>query len=253
MIKFFHIFALVLYSYTNYYREVNIIPREMAARNYEFGKFGNSFVFLTNINFVSTQAHMFRHLCQYLKVIIFLKVISTIYFLLALLNDFYGTNGVVQNHQKATTIRTTRDFIFTTFTFTMSFACTAYFWTLYVIDPVLILPPDVEALQIPLWYNHTIHTAVTFFMSIELLCTHHTFLSNMKQAFWTGFFIACYLVWMEFLHAMTGAWIYPFLKEISPWQRLGFYGCSLVLGMLGVLFLKFVNNSIIWRRSLSDG
>lgn len=176
---------------------------------------------------------------------------STIYFFLALLNDFYGTNEIIRNHQKSPITRTMRDFIFTTFVFTTSFACTAYFWILYAVDPTLILSPDVEALQIPLWYNHMIHSAVTIFMLIELFWTHHKFLSNVKQAFWAGLFIASYLIWVETLHFCTGAWAYPFMKELLPWQRFAFHIFSLALTVLGNLFVKFLNNSIIWKSRLN--
>lgn len=52
MIKYFHILALILYGYTNYYREFHIFEREMAARNNDLGKYGTSLVYFTHISFV---------------------------------------------------------------------------------------------------------------------------------------------------------------------------------------------------------
>lgn len=52
MIIIFHIFVVVLFYYTNYFREYYVIEKEMRHRNNEFGDFESSYVFLTNINFV---------------------------------------------------------------------------------------------------------------------------------------------------------------------------------------------------------
>lgn len=48
----FHIFVVVLFYYTNYFREYYVIEKEMRHRNNEFGVYESSYVFLTNINFV---------------------------------------------------------------------------------------------------------------------------------------------------------------------------------------------------------
>lgn len=52
MILIFHLIVVVLFYYTNYYREYYMLEKEMKMRDNAFGDYECSYVFLTSINFV---------------------------------------------------------------------------------------------------------------------------------------------------------------------------------------------------------
>lgn len=66
------------------------------------------------------------------------------------------------------------------------------------------------------------------------------------QVLCKGIFIISYLTWVEFLHEATGAWVYPYVGKFSSWQRIAFYVFTLVFGVMGNLFVKYIND-FIWK------
>lgn len=178
-------------------------------------------------------------------------MISTIYFLLALLNNLYGSNEIIPSIKEIPAIRKACDFVFSVFVFSSCCAISIYFWKIFSIDPNLMHPPNVNALHIPTWYNHAIHTLITVCAIFELFWTHHNFPSNERMIFWLGVYMFIYLAWLNLLNILTGAWAYPFLSVFSTLQRIGFYIGTIMFSWTLNLGSKYLN-SLVWSSRVNS-
>lgn len=79
------------------------------------------------------------------------QFIQTLYFLVALLNDFAGTNETLP--KKKPILRKIRDYLFAAFAVPLAINVSGMFWLLYAIDRKLVLPESMDA-YFPGWYNH---------------------------------------------------------------------------------------------------
>lgn len=73
-----------------------------------------------------------------------MQIIQAIYFTLALINDFVGSNELEPKHQLPA-IRRLKDYILATFAFPLALTVGITFWTLMAIDRELILPKAFDA------------------------------------------------------------------------------------------------------------
>lgn len=174
---------------------------------------------------------------------------STIYFVVALLNDLFGSNEIISANKKSPLIRKIRDFFFSANVCSSSFAVTIYFWTIFTIDKNLIMSQETLKV-IPPWYNHSVHSLISVVMLIEMIWTHHKFPSNNTLILWIGLYMTIYTSWIITLHHITGAWAYPFLGEFLLWQQTAFFTFSFIFGWSLNLSSKYLN-SIIWRRRIN--
>lgn len=176
-------------------------------------------------------------------------MMQTIYFILALLNDFFGTNNVI-SRSKAGGIRKLRDFFFTVYAFPTAIQVTAFFWMLYSIDRELVFPKAVDA-HLPVWFNHMIHSLVTVFIVIELMLTHHHFPTTKKMFKYLGGFIGTYIAWVNYVKYHTGFWVYPILHVLELPARVAFFSFVSVVGF-GMFFLGKGLSSIVWSNKLKS-
>jgi hypothetical protein len=72
-----------------------------------------------------------------------LQIIQAVYFIIALLNDFVGTNEVLLS--KAPKIRKLKDYFFAAFAFPVAFNVGVTFWGLYAVNRELVFPKAIDA------------------------------------------------------------------------------------------------------------
>lgn len=70
-------------------------------------------------------------------ILLFSFLIQTLYFSIALLNDFVGSNEVLTTKDRPV-IRKIRDYVYGTFVFPLAFDVGGMFWLLYAIDRELV-------------------------------------------------------------------------------------------------------------------
>lgn len=71
------------------------------------------------------------------SILLFSFLIQTVYFSIALLNDFVGSNDVLTTKDRSL-IRKIRDYVYGTFAFPLAFDVGGMFWLLYAIDRELV-------------------------------------------------------------------------------------------------------------------
>lgn len=171
---------------------------------------------------------------------------TTVYFLVALVNDFCGSNEIIPEHTKIPLIRKIRDFIFSSVALTTSCGVLIFFWIIYSINKRFIFVTQHLIDIYPIWYNNMIHTFGAIVMIIEMFWTHHKFMSNIMQVFCKISFIFCYNLLILFIYEQTGAWVYPFMGLMSFCERNAFFAFALVCAGTSTLVMKSVNN-FIWK------
>ncbi|XP_076873423.1 androgen-induced gene 1 protein isoform X2 [Brachyhypopomus gauderio] len=125
------------------------------------------------------------------------------------------------------------------------------FWSLYVYDRDLVYPRLLDSF-IPQWLNHGMHTTVLPFIIIEMRTTHHQYPTRLCGLLAVCSFAVGYILWMCWVHSVTGFWVYPLLEHAGPCSRLFFFS-----GLTGLVSLYYVLgevlNSYIWdSRSAMD-
>ncbi|XP_063773557.1 androgen-induced gene 1 protein isoform X2 [Pseudophryne corroboree] len=137
-----------------------------------------------------------------------------------------------------------RDWMMAVLAFPVGVFVVTMFWSLYMYDRELVYPKLLDNF-IPPWLNHGMHTTVLPFILIEMRTTHHQYPSrNSGIATVCGFSI-CYILWVYWIHHVTGVWVYPLLEYISPLAKIVFFLLVTVLiTMFYILGEKL--NSYIW-------
>ncbi|XP_035650066.2 androgen-induced gene 1 protein isoform X2 [Oncorhynchus keta] len=121
------------------------------------------------------------------------------------------------------------------------------FWTLYLYDRDLVYPRLLDNF-IPQWLNHGMHTTVLPFIIIEMRTTHHQYPSRPCGTIAVCSFAVGYVIWMCWVHHVTGVWVYPLLEQISPLAKVAFFFCLTVL--INIYYvLGEILNSYIWDSS----
>lgn len=156
-------------------------------------------------------------------------MVQTIYFALAFLNDFIGSNEVYP--KKTSKIRVLKDILFGV-AFPFAFYIAIVFWTIYTLYKELIFPDNIEEI-FPLWVNHVMHTLIVPFVIIELIITPKTYHSRFLGIA-IGFFIGvAYLALLTVAFIMAGSMVYPFIHAMNWKLMFGF----VLISYLGVLVL----------------
>uniref|UniRef100_A0A914XCV7 Uncharacterized protein n=1 Tax=Plectus sambesii TaxID=2011161 RepID=A0A914XCV7_9BILA len=139
------------------------------------------------------------------------------------------------------------DFIYATSAFPLGFATVFLFWSLYLIEPTLVIPKWAEHI-IPKWHNHMTHTAPVPFLLVDtLLMCHH--MPPRK----TGSIVAIALVVFYFgiigaVKIFDGFWLYPVFDMLTPFQRgLLMIGGGFVFWLLYIL--GDLLNGMLWGRA----
>ncbi|XP_051952490.1 androgen-induced gene 1 protein-like isoform X2 [Xyrauchen texanus] len=123
------------------------------------------------------------------------------------------------------------------------------FWSLYLYDRDLVYPRLLDNF-IPQWLNHGMHTTVLPFIIIEMRTTYHQYPSRFSGLLAVCVFAVGYVLWMCWVHSITGVWVYPLLEHIGPMARLLFFICLTILVNVYYILGEILNN-YIWDSSKS--
>uniref|UniRef100_A0A5F8A0R1 Androgen induced 1 n=2 Tax=Macaca TaxID=9539 RepID=A0A5F8A0R1_MACMU len=128
----------------------------------------------------------------------------------------------------------------------------AVFWIIYAYDREMIYPKLLDNF-IPGWLNHGMHTTVLPFILIEMRTSHHQYPSRSSGLTAICTFSVGYILWVCWVHHVTGMWVYPFLEHIGPGARIIFFGSTTIL-MNFLYLLGEVLNNYIWdtQRSMEE-
>ncbi|XP_040821464.1 androgen-induced gene 1 protein isoform X5 [Ochotona curzoniae] len=120
----------------------------------------------------------------------------------------------------------------------------AVFWIIYAYDREMIYPKLLDNF-IPGWLNHGMHTTVLPFILIEMRTSHHQYPSRRSGLAAICTFSVGYILWVCWVHHVTGMWVYPFLEHIGQGARIIFFGFTTIL-MNFLYLLGEVLNNYIW-------
>lgn len=97
------------------------------------------------------------------------------------------------------------------------------------------------------------HTTVLPFILIEMRTSHHAYPSRSSGLAAICTFSVGYILWVCWVHHITGMWVYPFLEHIGPGARIIFFASTTIL-MNFLYLLGEVLNSYIWdtQRSMEE-
>lgn len=172
-------------------------------------------------------------------------LLETVYFIIALLNDFFGSNEV-STGKKLPALRKLRDFIYTSILFPLAFAVSGLFWGLYIIDRELVFP-DRMAAYFPWWLNLMVHTNIVIFLLIETVILYHNYPSRKLSLAAVLILIIAYIAWIYVIRFVAGAWVYPILNVLSGIQKIGFYAFA-IIALYALYFVGEFVNSRVWNK-----
>lgn len=156
-------------------------------------------------------------------ILLFSFLIQTLYFSIALLNDFVGSNEVLTTKDRPV-IRKIRDYVYGTFVFPLAFDVGGMFWLLYAIDrelvsvviaSVLYYDISISTQVFPLlidaffpWFlNQMIHTNIIALCLIEMLLLHHKYPCRKSAFVGIGALMFGYLTWIHVVWIKAGVWV----------------------------------------------
>lgn len=181
------------------------------------------------------------------KILIF-QLLQATFFTISAINDVIGTNENYPRNQSIPFIRKLKDGILTCLAFPLSMFVGLTFWGLYAVDRELILPKAIDPF-LPSWLNHAMHTNIMIFILIEMFISFRKYPSRkFSLTVLTGFLLA-YLIWIHYIHAKSGLWVYPILNVLNLPLRIVFFA-----GLLGLCVILYIVgeklNNFVWRKEL---
>ncbi|XP_054250007.1 androgen-induced gene 1 protein isoform X2 [Indicator indicator] len=90
-----------------------------------------------------------------------------------------------------------------------------------------------------------VHTTVLPFVLIEMRTTHHQYPSRSCGLTAVCTFAVGYILWVCWIHHVTGVWVYPLLEHLSPGAKIIFFAAATVIMNMYYLVGE-VLNSYIW-------
>lgn len=178
--------------------------------------------------------------------LLLLQMLQTIYFAVALLNDYIGTNEPTPTGKPI--IRQIKDIMFSSLAFPLSMFVGLSFWGIYAVDRELILPKSFDP-YFPTWLNHVMHTNILFFILAELIVTFRMYPRRNEGLAILSAFMLAYMVWVHYIYFHTGGWVYPILAVLNWPLRITFYIFSLGL-VSGLYTLGETLNKTIWSKEV---
>lgn len=148
------------------------------------------------------------------------------YFIVSLLNDFFGTNAVTR---KPPLIRQIKDVLFS-ITLCTALYVVLVFWVFYTFAKRAIFPVEAEK-AFPVWLNHLMHTLILPIILIELLVTNRNYPSKKTGFSVTIFLTVFYAGYIHIVNFKYGIWPYPFMYVVSMTTTMFHCVGSGLLGM----------------------
>ncbi|CAD6187315.1 unnamed protein product [Caenorhabditis auriculariae] len=136
------------------------------------------------------------------------------------------------------------DFIFHTSVYPTAVITCVLFWSLYVLDPGLVMPEWIASL-IPNWLNHVTHTYPVVFVLFDNIL-HERRSPNLGSSLTaSAMLVLIYFVIIFYVKYMDGYWLYPLLSFLSREHFFVAYFAAVVGYFLISQFAKLQNN-FIW-------
>ena len=177
-------------------------------------EYGGQFKYLTHINL---WAQLFYFTFQ---------------FLTDLLPESFNSKDNIQSHLSLA---------FTTVIFPMACYVAFSFWAVYTYNA------DLTYREVSPLLNHLSHTAIVVWVVLEVLMCRHEFPS---LSFAAVPILACcflYILWVEWIHMLTGFWVYPIFNTLPRTLVcfVSFYAFSISI-CLGLFLVGKMISIYIW-------
>lgn len=169
-------------------------------------------------------------------------ILQTIFFLICMLNDWFGTNAV--NPKKPPLIRKFKDFLHASLGFPVAMFVSLVFWSLMFIDRELVFPKVLDA-HFPWWLNHLLHTMVLISTLMEMVMAPRQYPRRLTSLSAIVILDIIYSIWMHVVHHKTGIWVYPLLSLMSVPVRLIFLVSMTVFTAI-LYFVGEAINNLVW-------
>ncbi|NWJ04263.1 AIG1 protein, partial [Crypturellus undulatus] len=182
--------------------------------------------------------------------IIFLsaQVIQAVFFGICVLTDLSSLltkgNDSQEQERQLKKLISLRDWMMAVLAFPIGVFVVTMFWSIYIYDRELVYPKLLDNF-IPAWLNHGMHTTVLPFILIEMRTTHHEYPSRSCGLAAVCTFAVGYILWVCWIHHVTGVWVYPLLEYLSPGVKIIFF-TALTITINIFYLLGEVLNNYIW-------
>ncbi|XP_073483524.1 androgen-induced gene 1 protein isoform X1 [Aquarana catesbeiana] len=184
-------------------------------------------------------------------------VIQAVFFGICVLSDLSylltkGSDSLEQERQLKK-LRFLRDWMLAVLAFPVGVFVVTMFWTLYIYDRELVYPKLLDNF-IPPWLNHGMHTTVLPFILIEMRTAHHQYPRRSCGLVTVSCFAISYILWVCWVHHVTGIWVYPLLEHITSVAKIFFFFIvTVIINIYYILGEKL--NSYIWdlEKSIEAG
>ncbi|XP_059688905.1 androgen-induced gene 1 protein isoform X3 [Gavia stellata] len=99
-----------------------------------------------------------------------------------------------------------------------------------------------------------VHTTVLPFVLIEMRTTHHQYPSRSCGLAAVCTFAVGYILWVCWIHHVTGVWVYPLLEHLSPGVKIIFFTAVTIIINIFYLVGEVLNN-YIWdtQKCIEEG
>ncbi|XP_062344883.1 androgen-induced gene 1 protein isoform X2 [Cinclus cinclus] len=99
-----------------------------------------------------------------------------------------------------------------------------------------------------------VHTTVLPFVLIEMRTTHHQYPSRSCGLAAVCTFAVGYILWVCWIHHVTGVWVYPLLEHLSPGVKIIFFAAVTIVINVFYLVGEVLNN-YIWdtQKCIEEG
>lgn len=174
-------------------------------------------------------------------------IIQAIFFLICLLNDWFGTNAV--NPKKPPLIRKSKDFLHASLGYPVSMFVAVVFWGLMFIDRELVFPKVLDP-YFPWWLNHLMHTMILISTMIEMVLAPRQYPRRLAGLSTVVIFDFMYLIWVHVIHYKSGVWVYPLLPLMSVPVRILFLSSMMVFSAILYITGEAINN-FVWGNEYS--
>ncbi|KAI2809888.1 hypothetical protein BLOT_001041 [Blomia tropicalis] len=114
-----------------------------------------------------------------------------------------------------------------------TFVC-AFFWTVCMVDPLLVRPANPEEQSVD-WYNHVVHTLIVPAVILQSMAKYYPPIDLMESFTITGLFGCIYACWSIMWGITFNIWSYQLFRTITA------YGFVLLV-LLSTLLLCALNN-----------
>ncbi|XP_018300535.1 androgen-dependent TFPI-regulating protein isoform X2 [Mycetomoellerius zeteki] len=215
----FHLVSLAAYSFTVYYTyNVLHFPGYKMFNNFDPGQ--NKYLTVWNL------------------------ILQTIFFLICLLNDLFGTNAV--NPKKPPFTRKLKDYFHASLGFPVAMFVGVTFWVLMFVDRELVLPKALDP-YFPWWLNHLMHTMIMVTTMLEMIFVPRQYPKRSRSLGILVSFMLTYLVWVHVIYYKSGVWVYPVMDVLTLPLRLVFFIVLLTFCVI-LYFVGETLNNIIWGK-----